>query len=116
MEVFYPEHRFLNFYLRPIDDGEPEAPELGNVMHIRDLTHTRRIAEEQIERERHNALTMMAAGVAHKIRNPLNSLNIHLQLLERKLKKANAGLYGQVKDQFDVARGEIQRLDFIIEQ
>lgn len=116
IEVFYPEHRFLNFYLRPIDDGEVDGPQVGHVMLIRDLTQTRRMAEEQIESERLNALTMMAAGVAHEIGNPLNSLNIHLQLLERKLKKADAGIYGQVKEQIDVARGEIQRLDFIIDQ
>ncbi len=116
MEVFYPEHRFLNFYLRPIDDGETASPEVGYVMLIRDLTQTRRMAEEHIESERLNALTMMAAGVAHEIGNPLNSLNIHLQVLEKKLRKADAALYGTVKEQFDVARGEIQRLDFIIEQ
>lgn len=116
MEVYYPERRVLNFYLRPIDDGEVDGPSLGYVMLIRDITQTRRMAEEQIESERLNALTMMAAGVAHEIGNPLNSLNIHLQLLERKLKKADAGIYGTVKEQFDVARGEIQRLDFIIEQ
>ena len=116
MEVFYPEHRFLNFYLRPIDDGDTASPEVGYVMLIRDLTQTRRMAEEHIESERLNALTMMAAGVAHEIGNPLNSLNIHLQVLEKKLRKADAALYSTVKDQFDVARGEIQRLDFIIEQ
>ena len=116
MEVFYPEHRFLNFYLRSIDDGESGGPEVGYVMLIRDLTQTRRMAEEHIESERLNALTMMAAGVAHEIGNPLNSLNIHIQVLEKKLRKADAALYSTVKDQFDVARGEIQRLDFIIEQ
>lgn len=116
MEVFYPEHRFLNFYLRPIDDGESGGPEVGYVMLIRDLTQTRRMAEEHIESERLNALTMMAAGVAHEVGNPLNSLNIHIQVLEKKLKKADASLYSTVKDQFDIARGEIQRLDFIIEQ
>ncbi len=116
MEVFYPEHRFLNFYLRPIDDGEIASPEVGYVMLVRDLTQTRRMAEEHIESERLNALTMMAAGVAHEIGNPLNSLNIHLQVLEKKLKKADSTLYGTVREQFDVARSEIQRLDFIIEQ
>ena len=113
IEVFYPEHRFLNFYLRPIDDGNTDV---GHVMLIRDLTQSRRLTEEQIETERLNALTMMAAGVAHEIGNPLNSLNIHLQVLEKKLRKADAGLYAMVKEQCDIARGEIQRLDFIIEQ
>ena len=113
IEVFYPEHRFLNFYLRPVDDAHSDA---GHVMLIRDLTQSRRMTEEQIETERLNALTMMAAGVAHEIGNPLNSLNIHLQVLEKKVKKSDAALYRSVREQFDVARGEIQRLDFIIEQ
>jgi two-component system, sporulation sensor kinase E len=116
LEVFYPENRYLNFYLRPIEHGEASTTELGYVMLVRDITQTRRLAEEQIESERLNALTMMAAGVAHEIGNPLNSLNIHLQLLERKIKKADAGLYERVREQISVARAEVQRLDFITEQ
>lgn len=116
LEVFYPEHRYLNFYLRPIDDGEPSGTPLGYVMLIRDITQTRKLAEEEMESERMNALTVMAAGVAHEIGNPLNSLNIHLQLLEKKLRKANPDAYEAVRDQLTVARGEVQRLDFIIEQ
>ena len=85
-------------------------------MLIRDITQTRRVAEEQIESERLNALTVLAAGVAHEIGNPLNSLNIHLQVLEKKLKRADKALFESVKGQLDVARGEIKRLDFIIEQ
>lgn len=116
MEVFYPENRYLNFYFRPIDDGEPGTSPLGYVMLVRDITQTRRVAEEQIESERLNALTVLAAGVAHEIGNPLNSLNIHLQVLEKKLKRADKALFESVKGQLDVARGEIKRLDFIIEQ
>jgi PAS domain S-box-containing protein len=116
MEVFYPEHRYLNFYFRPIDDGEPGAAPLGYVMLVRDITQTRRVAEEQIESERLNALTVLAAGVAHEIGNPLNSLNIHLQLLEKKLKKVDVAVYESVRGQVEVARAEIKRLDFIIEQ
>ena len=116
MEVFYPENRFLNFYLRPITDGDAGSAPLGYVMLIRDITQTRRLAEEQMESERMTALTVLAAGVAHEIGNPLNSLNIHLQLLEKKLRKADAAIYEKVRAQVDIARAEIQRLDFIIEQ
>ena len=116
MEVFYPENRYLNFYFRPIDDGEPGAAALGYVMLVRDITQTRRVAEEQMESERINALRVLAAGVAHEIGNPLNSLNIHLQLLEKKLKRADAALYETVRGQVEVARGEIKRLDGIVEQ
>ena len=79
LEVFYPEHRFLNFYLSPIvEDLEGTPSHLGTVMLVRDLTETRRTNEENLESEKLNALTLLAAGVAHEIGNPLNSLGIHL--------------------------------------
>lgn len=111
LEVFYPENRFLNFYITSIDDEQP----LGFVMLIRDVTETRKRTEEQIESERLNAFTLLAAGVAHELGNPLNSLTIHLQLLERRLKKM--GAKGEsLREHLDVATGEIKRLDFIIGQ
>jgi two-component system, sporulation sensor kinase E len=116
LEVFYPEHRYLNFYLAPIDDTEnPETP-LGYVMLIRDLTRTRAEAEETLESERLNALTLLAAGVAHEIGNPLNSLDIHLQLLGRKLRKLAPGDRKPLEENLAVAREEIQRLDMILKQ
>ncbi len=112
LEVFYPENRYLNFYITAIDDS---APTMGFVMLIRDVTETRKRTEEQIESERLNAFTMLAAGVAHELGNPLNSLTIHLQLLERRLKKM--GTKGDaMREHLDVATGEIRRLDTIIEQ
>ena len=115
MEVFYPENRLLNFYLAPLGDRKEEGT-LGYVMLVRDITQSRKIEAEEMESERLNALTMLAASVAHEIGNPLNSLNIHLQLLERKLKKLSLDAYTGTKDMLEVARGEIKRLDFIIEQ
>lgn len=113
LEVFYPENRFLNFYLAPIEDGDEG---LGHVMLVRDLTRTRAEAEETLESERLNALTLLAAGVAHEIGNPLNSLDIHLQLLGRKLRKLPPGDRKPLEDHLATARGEIQRLDSILKQ
>lgn len=111
MEVFYPENRFLNFYITSIDDDKP----LGFVMLIRDVTETRKRTEEQLESERLNAFTLLAAGVAHELGNPLNSLTIHLQLLERRLKKL--GKQGEnLREHLDIATGEIKRMDTIISQ
>ena len=81
MEVFYPENRYLNFYVSPFTDTTPEDDrEPSYVMLVRDITQTRRVTEEKIESERLSALTMLAAGVAHEIGNPLNSLNICLPI------------------------------------
>ena len=115
LEVFYPDRRFLNFYLTPLEE-QGEGQVSGYVMLVRDITLTRMLAEEEIESERLNALTMLAASVAHEIGNPLNSLNIHLQVLERKLKKLSPDAYAATSEILEVARGEITRLDFIIDQ
>ncbi len=129
MEVYYPENRILNFYVAPLEthhgegeasgiagDGTGEDETLGFVILLRDATRTRKVTEKKIESERLSALTLLAAGVAHELGNPLNSLNIHLQLIERKLRKQAPEAYDGMKDLLEVARGEINRLDFIIEQ
>lgn len=116
LEVFYPENRYLNFYLAPIDASEEAGESLGFVMLIRDLTTTRAEAEETLESERLNSLTLLAAGVAHEIGNPLNSLDIHLQLLGRKLRKLPPADRGPLEENLNTAREEIQRLDAILKQ
>ena len=116
LEIFYPEKRFLNFYLAPIDGGDSSGETLGHVMLVRDLTSSRAEAEETLESERLNALTLLAAGVAHEIGNPLNSLDIHLQLLGRKLRKLPPGERKPLEEHLATARGEIQRLDGILKQ
>ncbi|MFT3990556.1 MAG: ATP-binding protein [Luteolibacter sp.] len=113
LEVFYPENRYLNFYLAPIDDNDEVQ---GYVLLVRDLTSTRQEAEQTLESERLNALTLLAAGVAHEIGNPLNSLDIHLQLLGRKLRKLPPGDRKPLEENLDTARQEIQRLDTILKQ
>lgn len=115
LEVFYPENRYLNFYLSPI--ASPMGTEaFGWVMLVRDQTATRREAEDSLESERLNALTLLAAGVAHEIGNPLNSLDIHLQLLARKIRKLPPGDRKPLEENLDTARREIQRLDTILRQ
>ena len=119
LEVFYPERRFLNFYVTPLmsDEEESSRKELvGRAVILRDITEERRETQETIESERFSAVTLLAAGVAHEIGNPLNSLDIQLQLIERRLKKGLTGEaeVGDLAKSITIARAEVARLDQII--
>jgi len=139
MEIFYPQNRFINFYIVPLMiepreavavatplRGVPEetgrrpvatgAEEVGHVMILRDITASRRTAQQAIESERFNALTLLAAGVAHEIGNPLNSLHIHLQLMERSVQNLSDGAKTELQQSIDIARSEVNRLDSIVTQ
>jgi signal transduction histidine kinase len=142
MEIFYPENRFINFYIVPLviehreavtgvadsgrvassDRGQPgftspaTTGQVGHVMILRDITESRRTAQQTIESERLNALTLLAAGVAHEIGNPLNSLHIHLQLMERKAQELDHNTKPELQQSIDVARSEVRRLDSIVTQ
>ncbi len=114
LEVFYPQQRYLNFYLVPLEDKDMSV--MGFALIFHDLTARRAQAKEAIESEKLNAVTLLAAGVAHELGNPLNSLNIHLQLLERDLRKRKADDSEDLLESVRVARSEVDRLDTIIHQ
>ena len=125
MEIFYPANKFINFYIVPLLIERREkrsrarfshAEPVGHAMILRDITESRRSAEKTIESERLNALTLLAAGVAHEIGNPLNSLHIHLQLMERSVRKLDSSVRDDLQESIDIARSEISRLDSIVTQ
>ncbi|MEM9446398.1 MAG: ATP-binding protein [Verrucomicrobiota bacterium] len=111
LEIAYPEVRTLQFYLLPLEDeGEVQVA----IFH--DVTKEQKETRETIESERARAITLLAAGVAHELGNPLNNLNIHLQLMARDLKKLPDHMAERCLQSLDIAYREIDRLDTIINQ
>lgn len=115
LELSYPERRIVRLYMVPIDAQVSHDDNGGYVIVISDVTDDKVSMEELIENERTSSIVRLAAGVAHELGNPLNSLTIHLQLIERKLRKLALEKEGDVlAESLEVCQGEVQRLDGII--
>ncbi len=112
IEITYPERRFIRLYVVPFN---PDQQEERFALILSDITEEYVSIEERIESEKVSSIFMLAAGVAHEIGNPLNSLNIHLQLARRRIDRLPDGVdRDKLLETMDICSGEIQRLDGII--
>lgn len=111
-ELAYPLPRLVRLYMVPFADGEDGHRQ---AIILSDITAERKSTAELIENERISSVLLLAAGVAHELGNPLNSLNIHLQLIDRKLRKLKASKETRsIEDSIKICRDEVTRLDGII--
>ena len=86
----------------------------GNILHIEDITE-KRAREARLRRaESLASLTTLAAGVAHEIKNPLGSIGIHIQLLQKALHTCEQLDRERMEGYVEVVNEEVDRLNRIV--
>ena len=94
----------------------------GTLIYIDDITEKRKDEARLRRAENLASLTTLAAGVAHEIKNPLASISIHLQLLQKAIAKKINSFEKNNEEQidlsfdkyFNVLKEEVERLNRIV--
>lgn len=76
------------------------------------VRRSRRLEEQAKEAERMAYIGTLASGLAHEIRNPLNSLNLNMQLLQEEMDDCSATPSGPRL--LGITRSEISRLERLV--
>jgi signal transduction histidine kinase/putative methionine-R-sulfoxide reductase with GAF domain len=67
-----------------------------------------------IQSEKMAVVGTFASGLAHEVRNPLNSIALQLSILERRVAPLPPGVAGEIKELVGVIREEVKRLDNLV--
>lgn len=85
---------------------DPHAEEIGTLITIRDVESRSQLEHQLDISSRLAAISRLTGGVAHEIKNPLNAMALHLEVLKGKLD-------GQ-QPEIEVIGREIKRLDTVV--
>ena len=108
--VLHPREMSLRLNWIPL---EPKGQKVI-LLKIENITEERGKGEEQARAERTEGLTRLASGIAHEIGNPLNSIQIHLALLNREVSTLAQVKKKKLSEMINVISSETRRLDEII--
>lgn len=75
----------------------------------RDITEFKNLQEKYYESEKLAAVGQLSAGIAHEIRNPLSSIKMSLQILEKRVQPAGNDL-----KRFKIAQREVEHLEQLV--
>jgi signal transduction histidine kinase/putative methionine-R-sulfoxide reductase with GAF domain len=67
-----------------------------------------------IQSEKMAVVGTFASGLAHEVRNPLNSIALQLSVLDRRVAPLPARVAGEIKELVGVIREEVKRLDNLV--
>jgi signal transduction histidine kinase len=91
------------------DDRAPQG--LGALLTLHDLESVQEIESELELSRRMAALGQLTSGVGHEVKNPINAIVVHLELLRNKMAPQDSPAIRHL----DVIQNEIQRLDRVVQ-
>ncbi|HEX7424999.1 MAG TPA: ATP-binding protein [Terriglobales bacterium] len=94
-----------------LDFIQEKGTSIGALLTMRDAESVRRIEHEIEISRRLSASGRMTRGVAHEVKNPINAIVLHLQLLQNKLQQDDP----DTRRHMDVIGNEIRRLDRVVQ-
>jgi signal transduction histidine kinase len=94
-----------------LDFIQEKSAQIGALLIMRDTESVRRLGDEIETSRRLSASGRVTGGVAHEVKNPINAIVLHLQLLQNKL----AQLDPDTRRHMDIIGSEIHRLDRVVQ-
>ena len=94
-----------------LDFVQEKTSQIGALVVMRDTEPVRRIGDEIEMSRRLSASGRLTRGVAHEVKNPINAIVLHLQLLQNKLAKQEP----DTRRHMDIIDSEIRRLDRVVQ-
>ena len=94
-----------------LDFIQERGGQIGALLTLRDAESVRRIEDEIEMSRRMSASGRLTRGVAHEVKNPINAIVLHLQLLQNKLHEIDP----DTRRHMDIIDSEIHRLDRVVQ-
>ena len=107
--------RQVQISLDRIDDGLGGAGNMGTLLTLRDMESAAQLGQELEVSRRLAAIGKLTAGVGHEVKNPINAMVLHLELLRGKLMPGGVEAFPGAKRHVDILAGEMQRLDRVVQ-
>jgi signal transduction histidine kinase len=95
-----------------LDFVQEKNSQIGALLIMRDTESVRRIGDEIEMSRRLSASGRLTRGVAHEVKNPINAIVLHLQLLRNKLGQQQEP---DTRRHMDIIDSEIRRLDRVVQ-
>ena len=106
--------RQVQISLDRIDDGLGGS-NMGTLLTLRDMESAAQLGQELEVSRRLAAIGRLTAGVGHEVKNPINAMVVHLELLRGKLAPGGAEAFPGAQRHVDILAGEMQRLDRVVQ-